>query len=40
MEVLVFLAAVIGIAITAAIVTVGGVLSSIFGAIAEEDAAE
>ena len=40
MEVLVFLAAVIGIAITAAIAVVSGVLSPLFGVIAEEDGEE
>lgn len=40
MEVLVFLTGVISVAIIAAIVTVAGVLSSIFGAIAEEDLIE
>lgn len=40
MEVLIFLTAVVSVAIIAAIATVSGVLSSIFGVIAEEDAAE
>ncbi len=40
MEVLVFLVAVVGIAITAAIAVVSGVLSSLFGVIAEEEDAE
>lgn len=40
MEVLVFLSAVVGIAIIAAIVTIAVVVSSVSGAIAEEDAME
>lgn len=40
MEVLIFLSAVVGIAIIAAIVTIAVVISSVSGAIAEEDAME
>ena len=40
MEVLIFLTIVISVAITAAIAVVSGVLSSLFGVIAEEDNAE
>lgn len=37
MEVLIFLATVVSVAIIAAITTVSGVLSSLFGVIAEEE---
>lgn len=37
MEVLIFLATVVSVAIIAAIATVSGVLSSLFGVIAEEE---